>query len=98
MEFGTDPYKLVRKEDPDTSHKSADIVDSTKLEAMVYACIKGFGSAGCISDQILAQFPHYPYSSITARYRALLDRGYIEDTGQRRPGRSGRGQRIMRAV
>ena len=30
--FGTAPFKLVRKEDPVTSHQAAQAVDSTKLE------------------------------------------------------------------
>jgi hypothetical protein len=96
--FGTAPKKLVRKNDPDTSHEAASGVDTTRLEMMVFEAIKSFGSAGCISDQILCQFSTFPYSSITARYRALMDKGFIEDTGQRLPGRSGRSQRVMRAI
>lgn len=95
--FGTEAKKLVRRKDPDTSHQAAAKVDTTKLEQMVYEAIKSFGPSGCISDQILAMFPNYPYSSVTARYRALLDKGFIEDTGLRKPGKSGRQQRIMRA-
>jgi hypothetical protein len=94
--FGTEAFKLVRKEDPTTSHQAAQAVDSTKLEQMVYEAIKGFPD-GCISDEILAMYPNYPYSSITARYRALLDKGFIEVSGVKR-GRFGRNQRIMRAI
>ena len=93
--FGTAPFKLVRKEDPTTSHQAAQAVDSTKLEQMVYEAIKGFPD-GCISDEILAMYPNYPYSSITARYRALLDKGFIEVSGVKR-GRFGRNQRVMKA-
>lgn len=96
--FGTPAFKLVRRDDPSTSFEAAVKVDTTKLENLVYAAIKEYGQGGCISDQILSQFSHLPYSSVTARYRALLDKGLIEDTGQRRAGRSGRPQRIMRAV
>lgn len=96
-EFGSDPKTLVRPQDPDTSHKAANAVDTTKLERMVYESIAKFPN-GCISDQILAMFPSYPYSSITARYRALLDKGFIEDTGERRAGSSGKGQRVMRVL
>jgi len=95
--FGTDPQKLVRTQDPDTSHASANAVDTTKLEALVYEAIKKYGDRGCISDQIRALYPAYPYSSITARYRALLDKGFIIDTGERRQGQSGRSQRVMKA-
>lgn len=94
--FGTPAFKLVRKEDPTTSHQAAQGVDSAKIENMVYEAIKGFPD-GCISDQVLELFPQYPYSSITARYRALLDKGFIEITGTRN-GRSGRKQRIMKVT
>ena len=93
--FGSPAFKLVRKEDPVTSHQAAQAVDTTKLETMVYEAIKGFPE-GCISDDILGMFPNYPYSSITARYRALLDKGLIEVSGVKR-GRFGRNQRIMKA-
>ena len=92
--FGTEPFKLVRNQDPTTSHQAAQAVDSTKLEQMVYEAIKSHPD-GCISDEILAMYPNYPYSSITARYRALLDKGFIEVTGVKR-GRFGRNQRIMK--
>jgi hypothetical protein len=95
--FGTYPKKLVRTNDPDTSHAAANAVDSTKLEGMVYEAIKKFGDNGCISDQIRAMYPSYPYSSITARYRSLLDKGFIVDTGERRKGQSGKTQRVLKA-
>ena len=95
--FGTNPRHLVRADSPDTSHEAAHLVDTTNLESLVYEAIKKFPD-GCISDEVRALFPNYPYSSITARYRALLDKGFIEDTGLRRPGRSGRSQRVLKAV
>ena len=93
--FGTAPFKLARREDPVTSHQAAHAVDTIKLEQMVYEAIKGFPD-GCISDQILEIYPEYPYSSITARYRSLLDKDYIEIIGTR-VGRSGKKQRVMKA-
>jgi hypothetical protein len=93
--FGTPAFKLARREDPTTSHQAAQAVDTTKLESLVYEAIKGFPD-GCISDEILAMYPNYPYSSITARYRALLDKDLIEVSGVKR-GRFGRNQRIMKA-
>ena len=94
--FGSPPFKLVRKEDPTTSHEAAQVVDTTKLESLVYEAIKGFPE-GCISDQVLELFPQYPYSSITARYKSLLDKGFIEIVGVK-VGRSGRKQRLMKAA
>ena len=94
--FGTPAFKLARKEDPVTSHEAAQAVDTTKIEQIVYEAIKGFPD-GCISDEILDMYPQYPYSSITARYRSLLDKGYIEIIGTR-VGRSGKKQRVMKAT
>jgi hypothetical protein len=93
--FGTEPFKLVRNQDPTTSHQAAQAVDTTKLEQMVYEAIKSHPD-GCISDEILEMYPNYPYSSITARYRALLDKDLIEVTGVKR-GKFGRNQRVMKA-
>ena len=95
--FGTDPERLSRKDSIDTSNEAAHTVDTSKLEGMVYETIRKF-PRGCISDEVRAQFPAYPYSSITARYRALIDKNFIQDTGERRPGRSGRNQRVMIAT
>ena len=94
--FGTEAFKLVRKEDPITSHEAAQGVDTTKLEQIVYEAIKGFPN-GCISDEVLEALPNYRYSSITPRYRALLDKGFIEITGTK-DGRSGKKQRVMKAI
>ena len=94
--FGTPAFKLARREDPTTSHQSAQAVDTTKLETLVYEAVKGFPD-GCISDEILEMYPNYPYSSITARYKSLLDKGFIEVTGVKR-GKFGRNQRIMKSI
>jgi len=93
--FGTEPFKLVRKEDPTTSHEAAQSVDTTKLERIVYEAIQSFPE-GCISDEVLEALPDHRYSSITPRYKALLQKGFIEITGTKE-GRSGRNQRVMRA-
>jgi DNA-binding transcriptional ArsR family regulator len=97
-ELGTHPVKLARRDGPDTSHVAAKSVDTSKLERLVLETIKGFGEHGCISDDVLSAYSNLPYSSVTARYRALLDKGLIEDAGERRPGKSGKPQRVMRYV
>ncbi len=94
--FGTEPFKLHRKDSPETSREAAQGVDTTKLEQIVYEAIKGFPN-GCISDEVLEALSDYRYSSITPRYRALLDKGFIEITGTK-DGRSGRKQRLMKAI
>lgn len=94
-DFGTDPNKLHRREGPDTSVAAAHSIDTTIGEKRVYNAIAAYGPAGCISDDIRAQFPDLPYSTITARYKALKDKGLIYDTGERRPGKSGRKQAVL---
>ena len=96
QQFGTHPKRLVRREDPETSHEAAEKVDSTRLEEMVYLAIREFGDRGCTSDEVRAKF-NLPYSSVTARYKALEEKGLIEYDGKR-PGNSGRLQRVMRAT
>ena len=94
--FGTPSFKLVRNGSPSTSFEAAEKVDTTKLEKMVYEAIKQHGIEGCISDQILEQFPSFPYSSLTARYKALIDKNLIFIDGTLE-GKSGRKQRVMKA-
>ena len=94
--FGTPAHKLVRTEDPITSHIAAEHIDSATREMMVYEAIASFGDDGCISDDIIALFPFFPYSSITARYSALKRKRLIEVIGSR-TGRSGKPQGVMRA-
>ena len=95
--FGTPAFKLSRLSDPATSQMAAQAIDTTKMESLVYETIAAYGSDGCISDDVLSKLPFLPYSSVTARYKALLDKGFIEIIGTRN-GVSGRKQRIMRKL
>lgn len=94
----TDPRKLHRTDSPDTSVAAAESVDTTRLENMVYEAICRFGPGGGISDQVRDKFPDLSYSSVTARYAALKAKGLIVCPGERRPGKSGRGQAVMVAT
>ena len=92
--FGTETYKLVRRESPPTSYEAADSIDSTKLEKLVFNTIRSFGTTGCISDEVQSRLPDLAYSSVTARFKALIDKGLVNIDGKRK-GRSGRNQRVM---
>lgn len=81
-----------------TSREAFESVDATALEALVLGVIERFGPGGCISDEVRARLPGLAYSSVTARFRALLDKGLVVDSGMRRRGRSGRSQRVMVAA
>jgi DNA-binding transcriptional ArsR family regulator len=93
----TDAYKLYRKGDPDTSKEAAEKISSTCLEQMVLNVIARFPE-GVISDEVRSicdkEFNVTSYSSVTARYKALEEKGLITFAGKR-AGKSGRGQRIM---
>lgn len=96
-QFGTDPRLLHRADSPQTSIDAAYQVATAPLERMVYAAIKDAGTYGMIQDDLLDQFPTFPYSSITARFASLRRRGLIERIDAKRPGKSGRPQQVMRA-
>ena len=94
--FGTPVHQLVRKDDPVTSYEAAEKIDTQKMEQIVLETIKTFPN-GCIADEVLDALPQYSYSTVTARFSTLLRKDHIEIIGTR-PGRSGRQQRIMRAL
>ena len=94
--FGTPVHQLVRKDDPVTSYEAAEKIDTQKMEQIVLETIKTFPN-GCIADEVLDALPQYSYSTVTARFSTLLRKDHIEIIGIR-PGRSGRQQRIMRAL
>jgi hypothetical protein len=94
--FGTPVHQLVRKDDPVTSYEAAEKIDTQKMEQIVLETIKTFPN-GCIADEVLNALPQYSYSTVTARFSTLLRKDHIEIIGTR-PGRSGRQQRIMRAL
>jgi len=91
----TNPKTLRRTNDPFTSHEAANKIDAGRMETIVYGVIDSFGESGCISDQVLYALPEYRYSSVTARYKALKDKGLVIVDGRTIKGESGRGQLIM---
>jgi hypothetical protein len=86
-----------RNTDPDTSHEAAEKLNLTQLEDTVLSAIQQFPN-GCISDDVLKTLPAWGIETITPRYAALLRKGHIIDTGERRRAASGRSQRVMKAV
>ena len=95
--FGTEPKMMVRTTDPDTSMDSAEKVDSTKLEQMVYETIAKYPN-GCTSDEVMSHFPNHGVQTISPRFAPLIRKGFIEDTGERRKSAAGRSQRVMRVI
>ncbi len=93
--FDTPAYKLVRRDDPDTSHDAAESLPVSDMERIVADTIARFGATGAISDQIVDALPHLRYSTITARYKQLKEKGIICVDDRKQKAESGRQQHIM---
>jgi len=94
--YGDGAY--ARSTDPDTSHAAARSIDAPELEKKIYAVILQYGRQGCIADQVFDQVTSHKPFSISPRFRPLMRKGYIWDTGERRTGEAGRQQRVMAAT
>jgi DNA-binding transcriptional ArsR family regulator len=91
--------KLYRADGTDTSKEAAySLGDVTKMEDIVLSVISKHRKEGCISDDVREELSDYSYSSVTARYRALKDKGLIKIDDRKLKGRSGRKQHIMWAT
>jgi len=82
----------------DTSAEALESIDIPRLEAMILEDIELAGVWGMTQDDLIAMHPGYSYSSITARPAALKRKGLIFDSGERRTGRSGRRQAVLKAA
>jgi hypothetical protein len=92
-----DSVPLYRNNALDTSVQAAMTLNVTQLEQMVFDAIRNAGHKGITADELLAMFPRYSYSSITARPASLKRQGLVLDSGERRKGRSGRAQAVLKA-
>lgn len=93
--FETPAYKLYRKTDPETSREAAESLGVTDMEAVVASIIREFGATGAISDQVVDALPHLRYSTITARYKQLKEKGIICVDDRKQKAASGRQQFVM---
>ena len=93
--FDTPAYKLVRTNDPSTSHDAAEQLDVSAMERIVYRTIESFGNEGCISDDVLDLLSHHRYSTVTARYKQLKEKGLVKVDHRKRKAESGRQQLVM---
>lgn len=82
----------------DTSREAAESIDITRLEKMILEDIELSGVWGMTQDDLLRMHSGYSYSSVTARPASLKKKGLIFDSGERRAGRSGRNQAVLKAA
>lgn len=82
--------------DPDTSHEAAKALDTTRLEAIVLDAFKNAPN-GLTQDELGAKMPAFTLNTITPRLAPLVRKGFLKVVGKR-PGRSGRNQRVLKYV
>ena len=94
------PTHLYRANDPITSIEAAESFEPTKVQKMVLVAIKALGP--CIYNEVLDycenKYGRMSSSTVSSRFNELEKKGLIEFTGEKRVGRSGRQQRVMRAI
>ena len=94
---------LARTHDPKTSWEAAEKVDTNKLESLVLRVLSELGDRGGTNDEVLeylhdtqlwkkytVMFPKE--SSITPRYKQLINKGLVYRDGTTRKGSMGRSQ------
>jgi len=84
---------LARHTDPQTSHEAAMTVKTSRLEAIILDVFQA-AEYGLTQDELAARMPAYPLNTITPRLAPLINKGYLKVIGKR-PGKSGRNQRIL---
>lgn len=89
---------LHRHHATDTSIEAAESIDTTRLEQMILEDIELAGVWGMTQDDLLSMHPRLSYSSVTSRPAALKRKGLIFDSGERRLGKSGRRQAVLKAA
>jgi hypothetical protein len=99
IEFEGAVTGLARREDPDTSHEAAALVDATGLMREIYFAMLPFGAKGCTSDEVGDALPHLENQTFTPRFIQMIKRGYIELTGEKRVGHhNNRMQQVRRVL
>ena len=97
IEFEEAVTGLARRDDPETSHEAAALVDASGLMREIYFAMLQFGENGCISDDVSDALPHLENQTFTPRFIQMIQRGYIEKTGEKRRGsHNGRMQDVRR--
>lgn len=86
-------HGAYRHTDPETSKEAAKF-DVTKLEGEVYAVLRDRPSTA----EEIAQALGKALPTITPRFAPLIRKGLIYDTGERRPGASGRSRIVYAAA
>lgn len=86
---------FARATDPETSKEAAKSVNVTYLEGKVLKAIQAAGEKGATQDDLVESLG-LPSNSITPRFKPLMNKGLVQDSGTARKGHySGKRQRVM---
>lgn len=91
----TEEFGLARNTDPDTSHDAAHSFDAAELELIVWNTLYQWGP---MTSEQVAEFLNINLVSISPRFRPLVNKGAIIDTGEKRRNRSGRSAILWKAI
>ena len=92
-------YKMVRATDPETSVDAAITLNPTKLESIVLDCIRERQHLGATMDEVDLLLPSIRSSSISPRFKPLMEKGYLVADGRTRKAiHSNKQQRILWAT
>lgn len=99
--FHTPSNELHRSTDCETSREAAESIDTSRMEALVYDIVLASGNYGTTLDEVtqkMQKYGDFESSSISPRIAPLIRKGLLEKTGDKRKGKRGRNQQVVRAV
>ena len=86
----------ARLSDPGTSHAAAASVRPTEMEMAVYMALSKIPAGATASE--LVERMGMAWNSVSPRFAPLVRKGFIRDSGERRPGPSNRKQIVWQVI
>lgn len=93
-----EPRELARTTDPDTSHAAAASLDAGRAGTMRRKLLDAYGERheALTAEEAAERAGYTKADGAWKRVSDLIRSGLVRDTGERRPGTSGRDQRVLR--
>ena len=87
-------YGGSRSTDPETSHDAAKFDTSFLQQQVLFTLLK----EGPLTSEEVSEILQINLVSISPRFRPLVEKGFVIDTGERRKNKSGRSAILWKAV
>jgi hypothetical protein len=98
-EIDVEPKARARRTDPATSHEAARKINELQAASIQYRVLKAYARAGrhMTRDEVVEAAGYRPEDGVGVQRRVseLLNAGLLQETGSKRPGLSGRDQRVL---